>query len=188
MTAIADFTTVIETLIGRALTGQQLANIGASFVALNPYNLADDWTDGVYFLQAADVVDGGTGYVADDVLTVEGGTGEAATLLVTSVDAGVITSVSVETQGAYSVPPDNPISVTGGNGTGAAFTGVGGAYQVPRPPTNEETAQRGLDSFAHFGRWVHGQEAETTARATAEGTVDEQVQTAVDTALEDLQP
>jgi hypothetical protein len=78
-----------------------------------------------YTVTAADVLmpvldvaidGGGTGYAVDDVLTVVGGTGTAATLLVTSVAAGVVDGVSVLTPGAYSANPTNPVSVTGGTG------------------------------------------------------------------------
>jgi hypothetical protein len=70
------------------------------------------------------VVGGGTGYTLNDVLTIVGGTrpGGAATLTVTGVSAGVITSVSVSAAANYSVAPTNPASVTGGTGTGATFT------------------------------------------------------------------
>jgi hypothetical protein len=41
--------------------------------------------------------------------------------MVTSAPGGLIGSVSVLTPGVYSVPPANPVSVTGGTGTGATF-------------------------------------------------------------------
>ena len=62
----------------------------------------------------------GSGYVLGDVLTVVGGTGTAATLTVSGVNAtGGITSAALTTPGAYTVAPTNPVSVTGGTGTGA---------------------------------------------------------------------
>lgn len=61
-------------------------------------------------------------YVVDDVLTVSGGTAvSACTLRVTSVSSGDITGVVVQEGGAYSTVPSNPVSVTGGGGTGATF-------------------------------------------------------------------
>ena len=72
-------------------------------------------------VQEVEISDGGTGYTVNDVLTVSGGTGTAATLTVTAVNSGVITAVSITTGGAYSVNPTNPASVTGGTGTGAEF-------------------------------------------------------------------
>ena len=67
------------------------------------------------------IVAGGAGYTALDDLTVVGGTGSALHLRVETVAAGVITAISVTTSGDYSVYPTNPVSVTGGTGTGATF-------------------------------------------------------------------
>ena len=81
------------------------------------------------------ITSGGTGYTVNDVLTFVGGTFTAAgSLTVTSVSGGVITGVSVATYGAYTVLPSNPISVTGGTGSGATFTstwGVRNAFPAP---------------------------------------------------------
>jgi Pectate lyase superfamily protein len=65
----------------------------------------------------------GSGYHAGDVLTVSGGTfSEAAKLIVLSVNgSGGITMVVPVTLGTYTVFPANPVSVTGGFGTGANF-------------------------------------------------------------------
>ena len=71
---------------------------------------------------AATVVNGGTGYQVGDPLTVAGGTGPAAALTVAAVSSGVITAVTVAAGGSYTLPPANPVSVTGGHGTGATFT------------------------------------------------------------------
>jgi hypothetical protein len=66
---------------------------------------------------------GGTGYTAGDLLTVVGGTNtQAAVITVGTVSAGVITAATVTTFGQYSVVPTNPVSVTGGTGSGATFT------------------------------------------------------------------
>ena len=70
---------------------------------------------------SATVAGGGSGYTVSDTLTVVGGTGTAATLTVTSVNAGAVTGISVATAGNYTVAPTNPVSVTGGTGTGATF-------------------------------------------------------------------
>jgi hypothetical protein len=70
---------------------------------------------------SATVASGGTGYTNGDTLTVVGGTGTAATLTVTGVSTGVITSVSVASAGSYSVFPPSPVSVTGGTGSTATF-------------------------------------------------------------------
>lgn len=63
----------------------------------------------------------GSGYSEGDILTVVGGTfAIAATIQVTSVNGtGGLLSVAVEDGGNYTVRPTNPVSTTGGTGTGA---------------------------------------------------------------------
>jgi hypothetical protein len=69
------------------------------------------------------IVGGGTGYTVGDVLTVTGGTfSTQTTMTVTTVSAGVITGLNYTIYGVYSVLPSNPVSVTGGTGSGATFT------------------------------------------------------------------
>ena len=61
-------------------------------------------------------------YILNDPLTVLGGiSSPSAQLKVTGVSFGIITSVAVVSPGSYSVPPPNPVRVTGGSGTGAMF-------------------------------------------------------------------
>ena len=68
---------------------------------------------------AATIQSGGTGYTLNDVVTLSGGTPSvAATFTVTAVSSGVVTAVSSTNFGTYSVLPSNPVSVTGGTGTG----------------------------------------------------------------------
>jgi hypothetical protein len=71
---------------------------------------------------------GGTSYTLNDVLTFSGGTGTAAQVTVTGVSGGVITTYSISFGGTYTVLPTNPISVTGGTGSGATFNVT--AWQV----------------------------------------------------------
>jgi hypothetical protein len=73
--------------------------------------------------QTVAVSAGGTGYTVGDTLTVTGGAFiTAAQLRVDAVSAGVVTATSfVNTAGVYSALPTNPVSVTGGTGTGATF-------------------------------------------------------------------
>jgi hypothetical protein len=65
----------------------------------------------------------GSGYKLNDILTVSGGTFKTvATLKVVGVNnAGGITGIAINQPGDYSAPPNNPVSVTGGSGTGALF-------------------------------------------------------------------
>ncbi|MHC0026988.1 SGNH/GDSL hydrolase family protein [Enterobacter vonholyi] len=70
------------------------------------------------------ITSAGSGYVSGETLTVRGGAFAApARLRITGVDgSGAITSVAVSTPGVYTATPANPVSVTGGSGTGATFT------------------------------------------------------------------
>lgn len=72
---------------------------------------------------SATIAGGGTGYANGNVLTVVGGNfTTAATFTVTGNSSGVITSVSLTTAGEYRDVPTNPVTVTGGAGTGATLT------------------------------------------------------------------
>ena len=75
------------------------------------------------FVGGYTVAAGGTGYTVGDILTVVGGTqsGGAATLTVATVSAGAVVTVTISNAAAYSVLPTNPVSVTGGTGSGATF-------------------------------------------------------------------
>jgi hypothetical protein len=75
------------------------------------------------FVLAASIGNPGTAYSVGDVLPVTGGT--FTTACVITVDAvtstGAILDWHVSTAGNYSVYPANPVSVTGGTGSGATF-------------------------------------------------------------------
>lgn len=108
-------------------------------------------------VQNATVADGGTGYAVSDVLTVVGGTGTAATLTVTGVSTGVITTISVTTEGDYTVFPTSPVTVTGGTGTGATFnltesTVRNGIYVA----TGTTTLERAEDHDGNPGSEISG--------------------------------
>lgn len=67
----------------------------------------------------------GTSYVVGNILTLTGGTRSvAATIRVNSVSSGVVLTFEVINPGVYTVLPSNPISVTGGGGSGFTLTGV----------------------------------------------------------------
>ena len=78
--------------------------------------------------QVFTVTAGGTGYVIGDVLTlaggttIGGGTGAKGTVIVTATSSGAVTSVGSYTPGYYNTAPSNPVSVTGGHGSGATLT------------------------------------------------------------------
>ena len=67
---------------------------------------------------------GGTGYKLGDTVTLSGGTStSAATFQVMKVTTGgVVSSVIPNAKGAYSVIPTNPVSTTGGSGSGLTLT------------------------------------------------------------------
>ena len=66
-------------------------------------------------------INGGTGYAVNNVLTAVGNASVVsnATFTVTSVSGGVITGLSVTTPGTYYFANTNPITFTGGSGSGA---------------------------------------------------------------------
>lgn len=77
------------------------------------------------YVFSLDIDNAGTGYAANNVLTLVGGTGVAATIKVTSVSSGIITGFTILTNGVYTVNPSSgPLTVTGGAGTGATFDNV----------------------------------------------------------------
>ena len=82
---------------------------------------------------SSSITSGGTGYTVNDVLTVVGGTflgGTAQQIRVTTVSAGVITAASVVNFPTYTALPTNPVSVTGGTGSGATFTLTWSVYSL----------------------------------------------------------
>ena len=68
---------------------------------------------------------GGTGYQLNDTLTLFGATcSSTPTITVKSVASGVITGWQLNNAGACSAIPNEPVSVTGGHGSGATFAGL----------------------------------------------------------------
>jgi hypothetical protein len=75
-------------------------------------------------ITSATIAGGGTGYTVGDTITMVGGTlafGGAGTFRVATVSGGVITSVDTPNFAAYAVVPTNPVSITGGTGSGATL-------------------------------------------------------------------
>ena len=77
------------------------------------------------YRRVAGIVNPGTGYSVGDLLTVTGGVLAgglgAMQLLVLAINPGTVPSVKVLNPGNYTTQPTNPVSVTGGTGTGATF-------------------------------------------------------------------
>lgn len=75
-----------------------------------------------YIATEATIDAGGTSYVAGDVLQATGGAGPIPVeITVDTVTAGVITTFTITNAGSYTSIPANPVSFTGGSGTGAQF-------------------------------------------------------------------
>lgn len=120
----------IDSTMTATAVGTLLTNTGNVSMAQNGQQLII--VDGVngyiyvqkpYVLTQVAIATGGTGYAVGNVLTVSGGTYNTQTqLTVTSVSGGAVVGVAITTPGAYVTAPSNPVSVTGGSGTGATFT------------------------------------------------------------------
>ena len=85
------------------------------------------------YVTSAALGSGGSGYTANDILTLVGGTGTAATIKVLTVSTGVVVTFQVLSGGSYTVNPSGTCSTTGGTGTGATFTptmGTGDAWEA----------------------------------------------------------
>lgn len=149
MTAIADFTSIATILLGRTPTQAELLRVGDAVAAVDPLNLGG-WLDQWEVVGSVQVVDGGTGFAVDDILTVVGGDGTAATLIVVSEAGGVITEIGVNTGGNYTTFPSNPVSITGGVNSDATFNVFSVIQSAVRQPTNEEKAQLCLDTMKQF--------------------------------------
>jgi hypothetical protein len=74
---------------------------------------------------SATIAAGGSGYTVNDELTLSGGTStQTGIFVVTAVSSGAVTAVTPKAtqRGAYTVLPGNPVSTTGGTGTGCTLT------------------------------------------------------------------
>lgn len=82
------------------------------------------------------IVTAGSGYQVGDVLTVVGGAGTVpANITVSAVGAtGNVVHESITSGGAYTILPANPVTVTGGSGTGATFRVYDGAIKFEISP------------------------------------------------------
>lgn len=185
MTAITDFSSIATTLLGRTPTSEGLQRVGTALAKTDPYNKGNfttDWEE----VNSAGVDDGGTGYVVDDILTVVGGTGTAATLRVVEVNSGVIAGLTVETPGNYTSSPVSPNTVSGGTGSGASIILSMKPYSIARDPTNEEKAQLCLDSIKQFILLQLEESARATKAEELDVNRDTEIQTAIDTAKADF--
>ncbi len=102
------------------------------FFGGTPSQAVPSYFSSVGRLLSATVASGGSGYAVGNVLTLVGGTfTQAVKMQVESVNgSGAVLTASIFTSGNYSVAPDNPISSTGGLGSGCTFNVTfAGAWQ-----------------------------------------------------------
>jgi hypothetical protein len=121
---------------------------------------------------------GGTGHSVGDILTVVGGTlasgGTAATLMVKTVSAGVVTETAVLSPGNYTALPANPAATTSsGAGTGATIFLV--SESAPIVVTLPSTFLAGFEAELWQGylgsvSWVGAAGATVTAAAGVTST------------------
>lgn len=96
---------------------------------------------------------GGSGYAADEVLTIGGGGGSNATATIVSVDgAGAVTSISLTTGGNY-YSPTTGAATTGGSGNNCTLNVLrtGGASSTAYINTKDE----GDDGFSKYQCVMH---------------------------------
>jgi len=73
-------------------------------------------------VSSASISSQGTAYAVNNILNISNGTYTSqAKLNVLTTSSGKITSISINNAGTYTTLPSNPVSVTGGSGTGAKF-------------------------------------------------------------------
>lgn len=125
-------TAITRTALGTSYTSPPTVNISAPTTAGGVQATA---TVPLQQISPMTIVSGGTGYTVGDTLTVSGGTWSITpTMTVATVSAGVITSITQVNYGVGTVIPSNPISVTGGTGTGATFSttawGIGATFTI----------------------------------------------------------
>lgn len=85
-----------------------------------------------YQITNATILAGGSGWTVGDVFSISGGTGTAATGVVTQVSAGAVVGASIQNPGDYSVLPTTTLATTGA-GTGLTFHGRDAATATNRP-------------------------------------------------------
>jgi hypothetical protein len=88
------------------------AAVATTNAVLTPKINATAMTLGGVGVASATVTDGGTGYTVGDLLYLQGGHGYAAILAVDTEAAGVITAVTVNRAGDYSVIPADPAATS----------------------------------------------------------------------------
>jgi hypothetical protein len=133
---------MVTRVSGGIITDQMLAGSLRYFEIDGGVNaFADAIGDGNQRAAKAEVAAAGSGYAVNDVLTVVGGTGTAATFTVKTIGpSGEVVSVAPTTGGDYSVLPTNPVSTTvapaGGSGATLNITEYTSLIQIPNYTEN----------------------------------------------------
>lgn len=129
----------------------------------------------VYKANSATINSGGSSYVVGDMLTVSGGTSRTPAIFrVDAVSGGVVTAVSARCRGYYSALPSNPVSTTGGSGTGCTLTLTTetgyGAHRTTIASINSSTSieltAAPTTSVASNARYTYGTDDTTALQAT----------------------
>lgn len=89
----------------------------------------------VDYAHTAVVSAAGTGYSVDDIVTLVGGDGTAATFRVTAETGGAVDTVTVEDRGGYTTTPANPAATTGAGDDGLMLTVTYRDQTAPFPRT-----------------------------------------------------
>ena len=109
---------------------QSPMQVGVPAVMSSPPTITFSKAQGLF---SATIANGGSGYAVNDVVTIAGGTNTTpATVTVTGVSGGVVTSVTALRNGIYTANPSNPISQasTTGSGTGLTLNGTFASYSA----------------------------------------------------------
>ena len=109
----------------------------SSFREIERFLFEGDAT-GVEYADSAIVSAGGTGYVVKDIVTLVGGTGQAAQFEVKAVTGGVVDTVDVVDgdRGGYTTIPTNPAATTGAGDDGLTLTATYKTQTASFPRTN----------------------------------------------------
>jgi len=112
---------------GGTVTALTLTAAGSAYTSVPSITISPPTTAGgvqatarcVVFVWSNPFTTAGTGYTVGNTLTAIGGTGTAYSFTVTSIDgSGGVTGASIVSYGAYTVTPTNPVTFTGGSGSG----------------------------------------------------------------------
>lgn len=107
--------------IGAPAAGGSQATAAVTAMMYGTATNLDAYISGAYGVPAS----GGTGYQVNDVLTMVGGTCTTQPAIkVVTVSSGAVATYSPSVAGSCSVLPTEPISLTGGHGTGATLAGL----------------------------------------------------------------